>query len=301
MTVDPSRSLDKRRTLEPFGREWRVGPQSELLASTIRLPQFEGPEHAHPEAQVAILLSGTSAHFSRPGASGSVHSPFTPGAFVYVPSGELHRTQWHGWTELFNLYWTGDFLRELADQEGCSFNEEPVSYRTDPAIESIGRILMDDYLRTGTLSATMIDHGRALVASRLFHISQQRSRRPRTGLLSHKRLQNAVDAMTANPERSFTLVELARLCHASVFHFSRSFTAHLGCAPFAFQRNLRVQKARELLLKTELPIEVISHTVGIESPTSFARIFRRFTGQSPREYRQANAASALASTKFERH
>lgn len=272
--------------LAPFGREWRIGPRSESAASAIRMAQFEGPEHAHPEAQVAILLSGSSATFSRRSLSGSVRSPVAPNSFVYIPPGELHRTQWNGMTELLNLYWAGDFLRELADQNNCSLYERPFSYRVDPAVASVGRILMDDFLWTGTLSAMMIDHARALVAARLFHLCEQRSERSPTGLLSKQRLQNAIDALIANPERSFTLVDLARLCNSSVFHFSRSFTAHLGCAPFAFQRNLRVQKARELLSATELSIEAISDAVGIENPTSFSRIFRRSTGQSPRKYRQ---------------
>ncbi len=294
MDRDPSRLRNGRGKRTPFGREWRVEPRAELLAATICLPQFEGPEHRHPEAQVAILLSGSSATFSCEGISGSVHSPIAPGSFAYIPPGELHRTQWHGWTELLNLYWDGDFLPELADQNGCSFNKEPVPYRFDPAIQSIGRILIDEFLLTGALSPMMIDHGRALAASRLFRIIEQRSRNPRAGLLPQGRIQNAVDAMIANPERSFTLIELARLCHSSVFHFSRSFTAHEGCAPFAFQRTLRVQKAKELLLGTELSIEAISQTVGIESPTSFSRMFRSLAGQSPRQYRQSNSAHARA-------
>jgi len=290
MDVEKARAGSNGGRLAPFGREWRIEPRAELVAATIRMARFEGPEHAHAEAQVSILLGGSSATFSRRGISGSVSSPITPGSFVYIPPGESHRTQWHGLTELLNLYWAGDFLRELAEQNGCSLYERPASYRVDPAIQSIGRILMNDFLWTGTLSEMMVDHGRALAAARLFHIVEQRARRAPTGLLTHKRLQHAIDALIAHPERSFTLVELARLCHASVFHFSRSFTAHLGCAPFAFQRNLRVQKARELLSTTELSIEAVSYAVGIESPTSFSRIFRRFTGQSPREYRHLNAA-----------
>ena len=269
-----------------FGREWRIEPRSELAAATVRTPYYEGPEHAHSEAQVAILLSGSSATFSRGGPAGSRISPVAPRSFVYIPPELPHCTQWHGLTELLNLYWAGDFLRELADQSGCSLYEKPASYRVDPAIQSIGRILMDDFLLTGTLPAMLIDHGRSLVAAHLFHMLEQRSRCSPIGLLPKARLRNAIDAMIANPERSFTLVELARLCNSSVFHFSRSFTAHLGFAPFAFQRNLRVQRAQDLLSTTSLSIAAISDSVGISNPTSFTRLFRRFTGQSPRRYRE---------------
>jgi AraC family transcriptional activator of mtrCDE len=115
----------------------------------------------------------------------------------------------------------------------------------------------------------MIDHGRGLVASRLFRLTENGSQRWQNGVLPRQRLNNAVDAIVANPEQVFTFVDLARLCHASVFHFARSFTAHLGCAPFAVQRNRRMQRAKERLLDTELSIEAIGHAVGIETRLGF--------------------------------
>ncbi len=286
MNLEKGQDGRKEGKLTPFGREWRIESRSELVAATIGMDHFEGPEHGHSEAQVSVLLAGPSATFSRRGVSGSIVSPVTPGSFVYIPPDELHRTQWHGWTELLNLYWTDDFLLEFADQNGCALYQRSSSYRMDQAIQSVGRILMDESLATGILSEMMIDHGRALVASRLFRMCEQGTRGQATGLLSQKRLQKAIDALAASPEQSFTLMDLARLCHSSVFHFSRSFTARVGCAPFAFQRNLRMQKARDLLAGTELSVQAISYAVGIDSPTSFSRMFRRASGQSPTDFRR---------------
>lgn len=113
---------------------------------------------------------------------------------------------------------------------------------------------MDDVLWTGTMPSMMIDYGRVLVAARLFHMFDQRSMRLPTGFLAQKRLQNAIDAMIANPERCFTLVDLARLCNSSVFHFSRSFTAAVGCAPVAFQRNLVCRKPVSCSLQQTFPL-----------------------------------------------
>jgi AraC family transcriptional regulator len=269
-----------------LGEEFRLSAGSELAAATVRLEYFEGPEHVHPETQVAILLSGSAATFTRRSIFSSVTSPVVPGSFVYIPSGEPHRTRWHGTTELLNIYWGGDFLRELADRHGCSLVERPLTYRVDSAIPSIGHILMDEYLWSGSLSLMTIDHARALVASRLFQLTNERSKRSSTGLLSKKKLQSAIDALHASPERSFTLKELAELCHSSIFHFSRSFTAHCGSAPFAYLRHLRVQKARDLLSSTELSVDSVSTAVGMENAKSFSRVFRRATGWSPRDYRR---------------
>lgn len=182
-----------------FGEEFRLSTGSELAAAAVRLQDIEGPEHVHPETQVAILLSGAAATFTRRSLSSSVTAPVVPGSFVYIPPGEPHRTQWHGTTELLNIYWGGDFLRELADCHGCSVRERPLTYRVDSAIPSIGRVLMDEYLWSGSLPPMMIDHVRALIASRLFHLSNQRSKRSSTGFLSKKKLQSAIDALHGSP------------------------------------------------------------------------------------------------------
>lgn len=88
---------------------------------------------------------------------------------------------------------------------------------------------------------------------------------------------------TDNP-LSFTLEELAYLSNASVFHFSRPFTASFGRPPFAYQRNLLVQKAKELLSATELSIRAVAIAVGMEDSKSFTRVFHRLTGLALRAF-----------------
>jgi AraC-like DNA-binding protein len=49
---------------------------------------------------------------------------------------------------------------------------------------------------------------------------------------------------------------------------------------------LREEKAIQLLLETDTKISEIGHAVGIGDSASFARSFRRWTGMSPKGYRQ---------------
>ncbi len=205
-------------------------------------------------------------------------------------AGDSHCIQWSQFTELLNFYWNNEFLRELADQTGCCLPADAAQVRFDPAIEGIGEIVRDDFLWTGTMTPMLIDHSRTLIAARLFGLFARRDRASTAGLLSGHRLQRAVDALVGSPERCFTLVELACLGNSSVFHFAHSFKAHVGMAPFAFQRHLRIQKARALLSRTDLTIEDIGIAVGCESASSFSRLFRNVTSQSPREFRRHRRA-----------
>ncbi len=59
----------------------------------------------------------------------------------------------------------------------------------------------------------------------------------------------------------------------SVYHFARSFSVQLGCAPFEYQCAVRVEKARELFRGSDLAIEAVGIAVGIESASNFAGYF----------------------------
>lgn len=58
-----------------------------------------------------------------------------------------------------------------------------------------------------------------------------------------------------------------------------------------FIRNIRLRKAQELLLNTELRITEIADAVGIDSPQNFSKYFIQEYGLSPSEYRRLNAQS----------
>jgi transcriptional regulator GlxA family with amidase domain len=139
---------------------------------------------------------------------------------------------------------------------------------------------MDEFNATGGLTPTMIHHATSLIVSRILRVAEQLSRKTSPGVLSAKRLQPAIDFIRECPEQEFTLLELASLCNSSVFHFARSFTSRMGSAPFAFQRTLRLQKAQQLLLATELSVEAVGAAAGFENATHFSRIFRRPTPHS---------------------
>ena len=56
---------------------------------------------------------------------------------------------------------------------------------------------------------------------------------------------------------------------------------------------VRESQARELLSSSSIPIQRIAHDLGFEKASNFSRSFKRWTGQSPREFRQRGARSPL--------
>jgi AraC family transcriptional regulator len=264
-----------------------VLPESGRAATIFCELGFAAREHEHAAAQVSILLKGEQAKFVSHDSNGkTTRTTITPQSFVYIAPDQPHRTHWMGYGELLNLYFPEDWLRELGEQIGCSLPSVQSSYIPDSSIHEIGRLLIEEFTWASKLLPSTVDHATVLVAHRLFRVAGRLSTGRSVGLLSQTRLQPAIELINAHPERHFLLAELARTCNSSVFHFARSFSARFGCAPFAYQRKVRLQKARDLLLGTELPVQVVGYEVGLENPTHFSRLFRRESGFSPSELRR---------------
>lgn len=68
--------------------------------------------------------------------------------------------------------------------------------------------------------------------------------------------------------------------------FKRRFTRATGLAPIAYVQQLRVEKAKRRLERTDVSIEKISWQVGYEDAASFRRLFKRITGITPGAYRR---------------
>ncbi len=53
-----------------------------------------------------------------------------------------------------------------------------------------------------------------------------------------------------------------------------------------YLQNIRLEKAKELLVHTKDPVKQVSFDVGYADPKHFAKVFKSITGIKPNEYRQ---------------
>jgi|GEM_PF-1779280 len=82
-----------------------------------------------------------------------------------------------------------------------------------------------------------------------------------------------------------TLDELARQIGINRNKLNEEFKILFGDSVFAWLREQRLQRARELLENDRLPIQKIAEQVGYTTQPQFSRIFKQRFGQSPKEYR----------------
>jgi AraC-like DNA-binding protein len=94
-------------------------------------------------------------------------------------------------------------------------------------------------------------------------------------------ISRAVRWITEHLSEPFRVAELARACGMSTSAFHRSFHAVTALSPIQFQKQLRLQRSRLLLLTGHADVATVAHRVGYDSVSQFSREYRRQFGLPP--------------------
>lgn len=103
----------------------------------------------------------------------------------------------------------------------------------------------------------------------------------------------------ANLGADLSVQALAGRVNTSVRHFSRVFTAEVGMTPARYVEHARTAAARRLLENTDEPLDRIAARVGLGTPETLHRVFRRHLTIAPGEYRRR--FRSLESHNADRH
>ena len=94
-------------------------------------------------------------------------------------------------------------------------------------------------------------------------------------------VSRAVRWISEHFDEPFRVEELARSCGMSTSAFHRSFQAVTALSPIRFQKQIRLQKSRLLLLTGVDDVATVGYRVGYESASQFSREYRRQFGRPP--------------------
>lgn len=95
------------------------------------------------------------------------------------------------------------------------------------------------------------------------------------------RLSKAVSWVRANFDKPLDVERLATLVHMSPSSFHQHFKAITSMSPLQYQKALRLQEARRLMLLMRLDAGSASRKVGYQSPSQFTREYGRYFGNAP--------------------
>lgn len=107
---------------------------------------------------------------------------------------------------------------------------------------------------------------------------------------NHSALVDIAALMEANFEEPLTAVELAKLAGLSLRQVQRMFQVSLDTTPTKYYLQLRLRRARELLLQSQMSITQIAISCGFQSTCHFSKSYRALYGRTPRSERQPHNA-----------
>ncbi len=93
-------------------------------------------------------------------------------------------------------------------------------------------------------------------------------------------VDSALRIMKYNYSQNITVATVADSLHLNTAYFSRIFSEKMGISPKQYLLNLKIQRAKELLL-ADVPISEVAESIGFSDPCYFSRIFHQKTGLSP--------------------
>jgi len=99
-------------------------------------------------------------------------------------------------------------------------------------------------------------------------------------------LKPAIQYMDRNFRDKISMEAMAKLAGISPSFFNQRFKTLLRLTPTAYLLSLRVQEARNLLVRTNNSLTDIGYEVGFFDQSHFSRKFKEVTGLTPLQYRK---------------
>ena len=127
-------------------------------------------------------------------------------------------------------------------------------------------------------------HQEQLIASveRVLHSVKKAGHRY---ISSNSYIQEAIDFMEQHIAEAFTIKEVSSHVHLNASYFSVLFKEETGNSFTDFLSTLRIEKAKMLLRDTELSLDDICEQIGIQSTSYFIKMFKKFEGVTPNQFR----------------
>ena len=195
------------------------------------------------------------------------------GDVVFIPENVYCYSEWYGEPEIKVLYLS------------CFMHYERFKY--EPQKLSLDESAKEDILQIAELlsseEADLFEaYSRFYRLLKTVFVSLKES-----DIAFDKTLQTAVEYITENFDKDFSVSELSKKCCVSESTLYHLFQRELGQTPISFLNSIRINIAIEHLENSNYSISRISELVGFNSENHFRRVFFDITGMTPLKFRKS--------------
>ena len=272
------------------------GPKGHPLAVVWIRNHMDLPLHTHDFVELVLILDGTAQHLLPEGgfeiAAGNVFviQPGTPHGYACARGLELINVLY----DPYRLHLSFEDLSSLSGFHALFNLDRPSRvphpfqsrlFLAPPLLREMTELAKQLAAELRMREAGYKSMSVALLARMIVRLSRAQTQMTASGpqtLLGINRTITFIENHFEQPLRIEDLAARAGTCARSL---QRHFLRALGASPVEYVNRLRVKKASELLLETDMNITEVAGAVGIEDSNYFSRLFHRLAGISPSGYR----------------
>ena len=249
----------------------------------------ELPAHRHREHVVIVSLTdGCKGELITSSGIG-VRGTQERGNICVLPSGMEHQAKLEGNSEHLALYVDPLLITKAASGAQFAGNVEIAERYThsDRVISNVALALLGELNSEGLSGRLYAESLANVLAVHLLRYYAVSTSRPATltGGLPATKLRQVTEFIADNYSRDLKLAELAQVAGMSSFHFAREFKRTTGTTPHQYLIKFRIERAKAMLAKDDLPLIEVGLRSGFSHQSHFTRLFRRITGTTPHSYR----------------
>ncbi len=254
-------------------------------------------EHSHAEHMLLLALSRCGGELSA--AGGFRARAQVRGGVCVIPSGQPFGARvGGGGPECLAIYLDPALVARAAREAGDAGRRFEVVARSkprDPVVSRVGLALLAEMRGGAAQDGVARLYAESLANVLAVHVLRHYTdacAEPRrfAGGLSGPTLRRVLSYIADNHGRDLSLEDLAGEAAMSTFHFAREFKRATGTTPHQHLLKFRVERAKELLAESQLPLAEVGLRTGFSHQSHFTRLFRRYTGTTPLGYRVMSRA-----------
>jgi AraC-like DNA-binding protein len=259
-----------------------------------------GPVERQPCNVLVLPLQGVFAKHEGPRR----HVIATPNHAVFLAAGHPYRISLPGGIgdRCLTLRLTGEILARTLPHAAACGRFDTAAFASDVLLTPkamLARSVLWHRLSRGDIDALEVEELSFALLGAALHAADRRHHRTRRKSLRERaaprvrHLERVKEAISLQPERKWTLSELAELACVTPFHLAHVFRQEVGESAYRYVLRARLARALEAVLGADRQLTEIALDNGFTSHSHFTARFRALFGLTPLEVRRG-ASGKLA-------
>lgn len=199
--------------------------------------------------------------------------PLSVGDLVFIPKGQIYTSYWVADPECSFYSLNFELASPAASRQLFAFS----ALHAPELLPLMDRMYREsrDAKKTGYSALGAFYDFMAYAQAHM-----EKARRP-----GDSAVRAAIDEIEKNSDKDIPVPQLAKLCCLSESRFYEVFREATGYTPTQYKNLIRVRRVETLLMQGKHSLEEICELTGFASPSYLRRIYRQFTGMTPKETR----------------